>query len=112
MSDFPTGGSDDEIAAWVFDWKAHTTIENMAGRSTHPIVDCKREYTEDVIEDFGVIEAHHEPTDELRALAVRLTHGSLTGFQIELGEYDLGHKEIEVLRRALVAYYHLHVRPT
>ena len=43
------------------------------------MVDCERENTYDVIEDFGVIEVQHEPTDEFRALPVRLTFGRLCG---------------------------------
>jgi hypothetical protein len=105
----PPGNDDasDAFAAWIFNGEVHAEIENLAGRSTYPVLDCEREYTDHVIEDFGVIEAHHEPTDEFRALPVRITYGSLTDYQIELGEYDLGARQIDVLRRALVAYYRI-----
>ena len=95
----------------LHDFSTHHEIENLAGRSTFPVVDCARENTHHLIEDFGVIEAQHEPTDEFRALPVRLTFGA-DGFQIELGDYNLGDREIDVLRRAVVAYLRIQVRPT
>ena len=78
----PTGPADDAFAAWIFNGEVHAEIENLAGRSTFPIIDCERENTYHVIDDFGVIETHHEPTDSFHALPVRLTYGG-DGFQIE-----------------------------
>lgn len=106
----PTGPADDArdaFAAWIFDASVHAEIENLAGRSAYPVLDCEREYTDHVIEEFGVIEALHDPTDEFHALPVRITYGTLTDFEIQIGEYDLGAREIEVLRRALIAYYRI-----
>ena len=39
------------------------------------MIDCERENTYHLINDFGVIEVHHEPTDSFHALPVRLTYG-------------------------------------
>ena len=74
----PPGNDDasDAFAAWIFNGgEVHAEIENLAGCSTFPVLDCEREYTDHVIEDFGVIKTHHEPTDEFRACPC----GSRTG---------------------------------
>ena len=97
--------------ASIHDWLIHREIENLAGRSTFPMVDCEREFTYEVIQDFGLIEVQHEPTDECRALPVRLTLGP-DGLQIELGDYDLGDRQIDVLRRAVETYIRLHAKPS
>ena len=99
-----TTGPEDNNDFDFFAAETHAAIENLAGRSTFPVVDCERETTCHLIDDFGVIETHHEPTDEFHALAVRLTFGG-SGFQIEIGEYNFSERQIDVLRRALVAYY-------
>ncbi len=86
----------------IFEAMTHAAIENLAGRSTFPVFDCERLDTT-VIDEFGVIEVQHEPTDEVHALPVRLALGP-DGFEIHIGEYNVGASEIDVLRRAVVAY--------
>ena len=68
-----TNGPEDNNEFAIFEAMEHAAVENLAGRSTFPIIDCEREFTDHVIDDFGVIEVHHEPTGEFHALPVRLT---------------------------------------
>ena len=85
-----------------FEAEQHAAIENLAGRSIFPVIDYERPDTT-VIDDFGVIEVQHSPTDEFHALPVRLALGN-DGFEIHLGEYNFSPSQIDVLRRAVVAY--------
>ena len=78
-----TNGPDDNNEFDIFEAMEHAAVENLAGRSTFPVIDCERENTYHLIDDFGVIEVHHEPTDSFHALPVRLTYSG-DGFQIEL----------------------------
>ena len=92
----------DEFDIFIFEAMAHAAAENLASRSTFPIIDTEREDTT-VIQDFGVVEVHHQWTDQTHALPVRFALGS-SGFQLHIGEYNFSDSQIDVLRRAVVAY--------
>lgn len=58
-----------------------------------------------VIDDLGVIEPHIDEVDLWITMPMRLLHGPLTGWLIEVGPYSLD--EIDIMRLcAAIATYH------
>ena len=56
------------------------------------------------VEEFGALEPYLAETDFYVALPVRLAHGCLSDWVIEVGPYTLSRQDVETLRQAISAY--------
>jgi hypothetical protein len=83
--------------------------KSLNDQVVYPLIDADRTESEEevgrqVFHDFGEIEPYCPDTDFWCRVPIRLSHNQAAGEVIEIGPFDLGKREIAVLKRAIDAW--------
>lgn len=106
----------DRRAALTPDRKEEAALRWLAGVLRNPVVQwpvedavrTSEEVHHEVLDELGDLHAYDPRTDSFVLLPVRVAFQG--GLEVHIGPYDLGAKDISVLRRAIASYDRLHAQ--